>query len=62
MANLYIFNFSVKSLATKKVEQASVIAPSFNETKDILFKRFGSNYSDRCRLTSVHPYKEEEVK
>ena len=62
MANLYVFNFSVKSLATKKVEQASVIAPSFNETKDILFKRFGSNYSDRCRLTSFYPYKEEEVK
>ena len=62
MANLYVFNFSVKSLATKKVEQASVIAPSFNENKDILFKRVGSNYADRCRLTSVHPYIEEEVK
>lgn len=62
MEDLYVFNFSVKSLATKKVEQASVIAPCFNETKDILFKRFGSNYSERCRLTSVHPYKAEEVK
>lgn len=62
MANLYVFNFSVKSLTTKKVEQASVIAPSFNETKDILFKRFGSNYSERCRLTSFYPYKEEKVK
>lgn len=62
MANLYVFNFSVKNFATKKVERISVIASSFDETRDILFNKYGSNYPARCELTSFYPYKKEDVK
>lgn len=62
MEKLYVFVFSVKNFATKKTERDSVIAPRFDETRDILFDRYGSNYQDRCELISFYPYKKEDVK
>lgn len=62
MENLYVFNFSVKNFGTKKTERVSIIAASFDETRDILFDKFGSNYPARCELTSFYPYTKKEVK
>lgn len=62
MGKLYVFVFSVKNFATKKTERYSVVAPRFDETRDTLFEKYGSNYPDRCELISFYPYKEEDVK
>lgn len=62
MKNLYVFNFSVKNFSTDRVDRISIIALTFNETRDILFDKFGSNYAARCEFTSFYPYKEEKVK
>ena len=62
MENLYVFVFLVKDFATKKTERDYVIAPRFDETRDTLFEKYGSNYQDRCELISFYPYKEEDVK
>lgn len=62
MKKLYVFNFLVTNFATKKTERISIKAPTFDQTKNALFEKYGSNYASRCKLTSFYPCKEGEVK